>query len=72
MREARRPCRPSLASSAEVVPAALEDAHFREKIFHFDHERIPERVVHARGVSSRSRPASRRSPAGSGRAGARR
>ncbi|MET0309875.1 MAG: catalase [Sphingomonas sp.] len=27
----------------------LEDFHFREKIFHFDHERIPERVVHARG-----------------------
>src|SRR5580765_6565908 len=30
-------------------PAALEDFHFREKIFHFVHERIPERVVHARG-----------------------
>ena len=30
-------------------PAALEDFHFREKLFHFDHERIPERVVHARG-----------------------
>ena len=30
-------------------PGALEDFHFREKIFHFDHERIPERVVHARG-----------------------
>ena len=30
-------------------PAILEDFHFREKIFHFDHERIPERVVHARG-----------------------
>jgi catalase len=29
-------------------PAQLEDLHFREKIFHFDHERIPERVVHAR------------------------
>ncbi|MBI5012825.1 MAG: catalase, partial [Methylocystis sp.] len=28
----------------------IEDFHFREKIFHFDHERIPERVVHARGV----------------------
>ena len=25
---------------------ALEDFHFREKIFHFDHERIPERVRH--------------------------
>ncbi|HVT70662.1 MAG TPA: catalase [Trebonia sp.] len=30
-------------------PDLLEDFHFREKIFHFDHERIPERVVHARG-----------------------
>lgn len=30
-------------------PVALEDVHFREKMFHFDHERIPERVVHARG-----------------------
>jgi catalase len=30
-------------------PALIEDFHFREKIFHFDHERIPERVVHARG-----------------------
>jgi catalase len=33
-------------------PALLEDAHFREKIFHFDHERIPERVVHARGYGA--------------------
>jgi catalase len=33
----------------EPGPDALEDFHFREKIFHFDHERIPERVVHARG-----------------------
>ncbi len=30
-------------------PVLLEDHHLREKIFHFDHERIPERVVHARG-----------------------
>jgi catalase len=30
-------------------PTLLEDFHFREKIMHFDHERIPERVVHARG-----------------------
>ena len=30
-------------------PALLEDFHLREKITHFDHERIPERVVHARG-----------------------
>src|SRR5690349_13652507 len=33
-------------------PGLLEDAHFREKIFHFDHERIPERVVHARGFGA--------------------
>lgn len=31
-------------------PGLLEDHVMREKIFHFDHERIPERVVHARGV----------------------
>lgn len=30
-------------------PTLLEDFHFREKMMHFDHERIPERVVHARG-----------------------
>lgn len=30
-------------------PTLLEDFHFREKVTHFDHERIPERVVHARG-----------------------
>lgn len=33
-------------------PSLLEDFHFREKIFHFDHERIPERVVHARGYGA--------------------
>ncbi len=33
-------------------PAMLEDFAFREKIFHFDHERIPERVVHARGYGA--------------------
>jgi catalase len=33
-------------------PALLEDLHFRDKIFHFDHERIPERVVHARGYGA--------------------
>src|SRR3982750_1005872 len=36
----------------ERGPSALEDFHFREKIFHFDHERIPERVVHARGFGA--------------------
>ncbi|MBC3983462.1 catalase [Streptomyces sp. AC536] len=33
-------------------PATLENYHFLEKISHFDRERIPERVVHARGVTS--------------------
>ncbi|WP_435016909.1 catalase [Tundrisphaera sp. TA3] len=33
-------------------PTLLEDFHFREKMFHFDHERIPERVVHARGFGA--------------------
>ena len=37
---------------AERGPALLEDFHFREKLFHFDHERIPERVVHARGYGA--------------------
>ncbi|CDQ11815.1 Catalase C [Acidithiobacillus ferrivorans] len=31
-------------------PTLLEDFILREKVFHFDHERIPERVVHARGT----------------------
>jgi catalase len=30
-------------------PTIMEDFHFREKLMHFDHERIPERIVHARG-----------------------
>ena len=30
----------------------LEDFVLREKIFHFDHERIPERIVHARGSTA--------------------
>ena len=33
-------------------PTLLEDFHFREKITHFDHEQIPERVVHARGYAA--------------------
>ena len=39
--------------AGERGPSLLEDFHFREKIFHFDHERIPERVVHARGFGAR-------------------
>jgi catalase len=33
-------------------PTLLEDFVLREKIFHFDHERIPERIVHARGSAA--------------------
>jgi catalase len=33
-------------------PSLLEDHHLREKVTHFDHERIPERVVHARGAGA--------------------
>jgi catalase len=38
--------------AGERGPSLLDDFHFREKIFHFDHERIPERVVHARGFGA--------------------
>ena len=33
-------------------PSLLEDFIMREKITHFDHERIPERIVHARGSAA--------------------
>jgi catalase len=33
-------------------PTLLEDFIFRQKLQHFDHERIPERVVHARGAGA--------------------
>ena len=36
----------------ERGPTLLEDFALREKIFHFDHERIPERIVHARGSAA--------------------
>lgn len=38
--------------SGERGPTLLEDFVLREKIFHFDHERIPERIVHARGSAA--------------------
>ena len=38
--------------ASERGPTLLEDFILREKITHFDHERIPERVVHARGVAA--------------------
>ena len=33
-------------------PTLLQDHHLREKVSHFDHERIPERAVHARGAGA--------------------
>lgn len=36
-------------------PTLLQDHHLREKLMHFDHERIPERVVHARGAAAHGR-----------------
>ena len=49
-------------------PTLLEDFILREKITHFDHERIPERIVHARGSGAHGffeslRHAAPRSPA---------
>ncbi|KAL4260087.1 Catalase [Pleurotus pulmonarius] len=41
-----------VASESTVGPALLEDHLAREKIMRFDHERIPERVVHARGAGA--------------------
>jgi catalase len=38
--------------AGERGSSLLEDFIFREKITHFDHERIPERIVHARGVGA--------------------
>jgi catalase len=38
--------------AGERGPTLLEDFQLREKITHFDHERIPERVVHARGAGA--------------------
>jgi len=39
-------------TAGERGPSLLEDFHLRERIMHFDHERIPERVVHARGAGA--------------------
>lgn len=38
--------------AGERGPTLLQDHHLREKIMHFDHERIPERAVHARGAAA--------------------
>lgn len=39
-------------SAGERGPTLLEDFIFRQKIQHFDHERVPERAVHARGAGA--------------------
>ncbi|KAI5926491.1 catalase [Camillea tinctor] len=41
-----------VTSDHQNGPMLLEDSFAREKIFRFDHERIPERVVHARGAGA--------------------
>ena len=43
---------PEPAHGRRARPATLENYHFLEKISHFDRERIPERVVHARGATA--------------------
>ncbi len=42
----------SLRAATPRGPTLLEDFILREKITHFDHERIPERIVHARGTAA--------------------
>src|SRR5688500_8435041 len=42
----------SLRTVGNRGPATLENYHFLEKMSHFDRERVPERVVHARGTGA--------------------
>lgn len=51
-RRARGCTTPITRSSGNPGTDLLQDHHLREKITHFDHERIPERVVHARGAAA--------------------
>ena len=48
----RRPDTDHSLKAGPRGPTLLQDHHLREKISHFDHERIPERVVHARGAGA--------------------
>jgi catalase len=41
-----------ISDGSTIGPSLLEDQFAREKIHRFDHERIPERVVHARGAAA--------------------
>ena len=49
---ARLPDTDHSLKAGERGPTLLQDHHLREKVMHFDHERIPERVVHARGYGA--------------------
>jgi catalase len=42
----------NINTAGEHGPTLLEDFIFRQKITHFDHERVPERAVHARGAGA--------------------
>jgi len=42
-------------TAGERGPVLMQDVHLLEKLGHFDRERIPERVVHAKGIRSRSK-----------------
>ncbi|QCE33796.1 catalase [Acetobacteraceae bacterium] len=42
----------NIKTAGQDGPGLIEDAHFFEKLAHFDRERIPERVVHARGTGA--------------------
>src|SRR5437870_4085424 len=42
----------NLRTIGDRGPATLENYHFIEKVAHFDRERVPERVVHARGATA--------------------
>ncbi len=48
----RRPDTDHSLKAGPRGPTLLQDHHLREKISHFDHERVPERVVHARGAGA--------------------
>ena len=39
-------------TAGERGPVLLQDVHLLEKLLHFDRERIPERVVHAKGAGA--------------------
>ena len=39
-------------TAGERGPVLIQDAHLLEKLGHFDRERIPERVVHAKGAGA--------------------